>query len=41
MELSELLAWMTLGAVAPYLTAAAARWVWHCDGPSHGADAPR
>lgn len=31
MDLNELLALMTLGAVAPYVTAALVWWVWRSD----------
>ena len=40
MDLNELLALMTLGAVAPYVTAAAACWLKHSGKHSTGADAP-
>ena len=41
MDLNELLALMTLGAVAPYVTTAAASWLWRSGKPPTGADAPR
>ncbi|MCX7162495.1 MAG: hypothetical protein WCI19_08605 [Betaproteobacteria bacterium] len=40
MDLNELLALMTLGAVAPYVTAAAACWIKRSGEPPTGADAP-
>jgi len=40
MDTTELLALLTLAAVAPYVTAAAACWIRGCDNPSTGADAP-
>lgn len=40
MDLNELLALLTLGAVAPYVTAAVVWWVWRSGKPSTGADAP-
>ena len=40
MDTTELLALLTLAAVAPYVTAAAASWIRGCDNPSTGADAP-
>ena len=40
MDWNELLALLTLGAVAPYVTAAAACWIRSPGKPSTGADAP-
>lgn len=41
MDWDELLALLTLGAVAPYLTVAAGDWLKKADSHSRGAHAPR
>jgi hypothetical protein len=41
MDLNELLALMTLGAVAPYVTVAFTDWIGRAGRHSTGADAPR
>jgi hypothetical protein len=40
MDSSELLALLTLAAIAPYVSAAAACWIRRSRKPSSGADAP-
>ena len=40
MDWDELLSLMTLGAVFPYLTAAAANWIGKPSSNQHGANAP-
>lgn len=40
MDSNELLALLTLAAVAPYVTAAAACWIRRPRKPTTGADAP-
>ena len=41
MNCAELLALLTLGAVAPYLAEAASRWIRHSGPHKTGAPAPR
>ena len=41
MDWNELLALMTLGAVAPYVTTAAACWIYRSGKSPTSADAPR
>jgi hypothetical protein len=40
MDATEILAMLTLAAVAPYVTEAAASWIRRSGRPSTGADAP-
>ena len=40
MDPHEILALLTLAALAPYVTAAVACWIRRCDKPPTGADAP-